>query len=192
MKTISTKLVLLTIFVILLVTVFPAAAGTVTTINFDNLADRELVTIQYSGLTFLGPNMILKYPNYNYDGYPAHSGENVLDVSGGSIRIDFTTPVSRVGTWYSTAYSGAFLEAYDSEGALIKSTSGGPSYTYSSYIELSGSNIAYVIIHDSGGWFTIDDLTYETPDTSIPEYPSIVLPIAAIMGLMFIFQRRRE
>lgn len=30
-----------------------------------------------------------------------------------------------------------------------------------------------------------------TPDTSIPEFPSVVLPVVAIMGLMFVFDRRK-
>ena len=30
------------------------------------------------------------------------------------------------------------------------------------------------------------------PDTQIPEFPSIALPVAAIIGLIFISQRRKE
>lgn len=193
MKKISTKLVLLTFFVILLVTVFPAAAGTVTTIDFEGLSDREILTTQYQsqGVTFSGNPMILKAPNYNVGGYPPHSGVDVVDVFNGPCRIDFVTPVSNVGIYYTAAFS-AYLEAYDSNGVLIGSDVGGYNYGSVGHLQVSGSNIAYVIIHDSNDYLIFDDLTFETSDTSIPEYPSIVLPIAAILGIMFIFQRRKE
>jgi hypothetical protein len=32
----------------------------------------------------------------------------------------------------------------------------------------------------------------ETPDVSVPEFPTIAVPVAAILGLMFIFGRRKQ
>ncbi len=34
--------------------------------------------------------------------------------------------------------------------------------------------------------------TAKPPDTSIPEFPSIAIPVAAVLGIMFISQRRRK
>lgn len=35
-------------------------------------------------------------------------------------------------------------------------------------------------------------IEYEPTSTSVPEFPTVVLPIAAIIGLAFIFQRKKE
>jgi hypothetical protein len=35
-------------------------------------------------------------------------------------------------------------------------------------------------------WITFDDLTY----TQIPEFPTIAVPVAALLGLMLIIQRK--
>ena len=53
MRKISPRLTLLTVFIILLVTVFPAAAGTVT-IDFENIPAGTFLTNQYQnlGVTF--------------------------------------------------------------------------------------------------------------------------------------------
>ena len=51
-------------------------------------------------------------------------------------------------------------------------------------------NIEYEDI-DDGGSASVTH-TIEVIITAIPEFPTIALPIAAILGLAFIFQRRRE
>jgi len=177
-----------------LITVFPVSAGTVTQIDFENLVYGNYVTTQYTsqGATFTGNALVLDTAHCD-PGYPPHSGTKLVDIVDGSIRVDFTNPVSRVGVWYTTGQTDAFLEAYDSQGNLLQRAEGIYNYGFSNYLEVSGSNIAYVIIHDTGDWFGIDDLSYETPSsTSIPEFPSVATPVAAILGLIVIFGRRKN
>ncbi|TQD26465.1 PEF-CTERM sorting domain-containing protein [Methanolobus vulcani] len=39
---------------------------------------------------------------------------------------------------------------------------------------------------------TIYRYGYNCPDTQVPEFPTIALPVAAIIGIAFIFQKRNE
>jgi hypothetical protein len=73
----------------------------------------------------------------------------------GNIRVDFSNSMSRVGVWYTVGATDAFLEAYDSQGKLIQSKEGYYNYGHSSYLEVTGSDIKYVIIHDTGNWQTV-------------------------------------
>ena len=60
--------------------------------------------------------------------------------------------------------------------------------------DMGASNGAYVINFknvDSSGTAGLAT-TVEVLITTIPEFPTIALPIAAILGLAFIFQRRKE
>ncbi|WP_406669932.1 PEF-CTERM sorting domain-containing protein [Methanolobus sp. ZRKC4] len=46
--------------------------------------------------------------------------------------------------------------------------------------------------HVHNGHVTIYKYGYNCSNTEIPEYPTIALPMAAILGLAFVFQRRKE
>lgn len=65
-------------------------------------------------------------------------------------------------------------------------------------LEVSSSKpIAYVIFHNHGNMIGFDDFEYETyqdctnGDCSIPEFPTVALPVIAVIGLVFLFQRRK-
>jgi hypothetical protein len=103
--------------------------------------------------------------------------------------ISFATPVSKVGLWYTSAYT-ASIEAYDDKGNLIKRVEGPNDLGTTEHLEVSGQNIKSITINCG----TFDDLEYETQDTSstsVPEFPTIILPVAAIIGLVVIFGRRK-
>jgi len=54
-------------------------------------------------------------------------------------------------------------------------------------------SISYITIDGYQNWyFMIDDLSFTSGSGSIPEFPSIVLPVAAVLGLMVIFGRRKN
>lgn len=192
MKKTSTRLILLTIFIILLVTVFPAAAGTVTTINFEDLEQGVYVRTSYPGLSFSESAWISTYPEY--PAFPAHSGNKKVDFyMGNPCTITFSKPVSKVGLWY-TSDGPTSIEAYDSAGKFINRVDGDSNLWTTTHLEVTGQHIASVFIRSG----TIDDLEYETEDdtntppiTGIPEFPSVALPVVAILGLMFIFQRKK-
>jgi len=212
MNKISPINILLTVFIISLVTAMPAAAGTVTVCDFEDQSLNNGDPISafatlYPGVTFSGgPDIgvcVKDVPDpigWNYWSFPPHSGNKALAFhffgnGDAQITATFTQPVSRVKLWY-TSTGPVTLNVYDKSNNLIatKTEAGGNTGT-SSPIEVSGENIAYAVFHDTDYQLVMDDFEFEsdpTNDPSIPEFPSIVLPIAAIMGLMFVFQRRKE
>lgn len=187
---------LLTGFVVTLVMVVPVNATT-TLIDFEQTfswSGQDIGYFYYAdyGLTFTGANVVwIGDSNYNHINYPPHSTKSVfLSLSGNEIRIDFAAPVSRVGIWY-TAESGGNIEAYSSSNSLIDSDSGGANLKSNSYIEVSGSNIAYVMLHGTMNRITYDDLEFDT-DLAIPEFPNIAIPVLSIIGLVFLINRRMK
>ena len=166
-----------------------ASAATTVLINFEDLNHYDYIGTHYPGLTFSSEAQILQKPHYHWEQYPPHSGINVFFNRNMNTRINFDSPVSRVGIWYSSPYGGN-IDAYDSSGTLIYSASGGANYGSNDYLEVSGSNIAYVILHDGANYITYDDLEYDTSD-EIPEFPTVAIPLLAIIGLMFLISRRK-
>jgi len=49
-----------------------------------------------------------------------------------------------------------------------------------------------------GDSFAFDDFTIGTidqvkpPTTNVPEFPTVAIPVAAVLGLIFVFGRRKE
>jgi len=75
-------------------------------------------------------------------------------------RIDLEEgTVSSLRAGYSS-YSTTYLDAYDAEGNLLQSaTGGGNLYTNClDYLSVDAPGIAYVIVHDAGNYWLIDDL----------------------------------
>ncbi len=60
-------------------------------------------------------------------------------------------------------------------------------------LTVSAPGMAYVIVHDRGNYFLIDDIcTDATGVSQIPEFPSILLPVVAALGIMLLMSRRRK
>jgi hypothetical protein len=174
--------------------VFPVAADDVTTINFDDLKDWDVVANQYAtqGVTFSGDVQILsKYGSLNYGGYPPHSDNNVIFSNNeGKITATFASPVSSVDFYYSSATS-LYIDAYDKQNIKIE-TASGPSITGANgHITLNVPNIDHVVIHDNGNFFVVDDFSFSS-STSIPEFPSIAVPVMGILGVLFVIGRKKN
>gem|GEM_PF-3064517 len=121
----------------------------------------------YYGLCFGPQATILENEifGYNFDDFPPHSGHAVLfSFTEDYIRVDFDDPVDHAGIWY-TAWSSFYLEGYDSSGNLLDSTSGPYNSGTNTYLEVNADDIFYVVMHDSGNHFTVDDLDW-TSSTS--------------------------
>jgi len=119
----------------------------------------------YSGVYF-GPDATILEDlvyGYNSEFYPPHSGHQVLfSKSNPTIRMDFTGGfVNYVEAWY-TSYTTFYMEAYNSSDVLIASTSGSSNYGSNSLLSVSSSNfdIAYVLFHDAGDFYALDDIAY--------------------------------
>ena len=98
---------------------------------------------------------------YGSQAYECHGNVFAwLGPNQGSGRIDFTGATAEsISMQTSTAY-GTYLDAYDSSGNLLASTYAGPNIRTGTLSEMAvtASNIAYVIVHDTGNYWLIDDL----------------------------------
>jgi hypothetical protein len=108
--------------------------------------------------------------------------------------ITFVTPVNSVTFDWWTIVNSMNVDVYDSSHTLLDSTGtlGNPSLSVDSGTNtLVGSGIKYLEFHNSDGLVQISTLTFSSSN-DIPEFPTIALPIISVLGLMFIFGRRKE
>jgi hypothetical protein len=125
-----------------------------TTLGYDWVY-ADIRTGKYNGRSLTDPSV--NYGQYVVNGYIcAWLGPNM-----GEGRIDFVNgPASYLSVLTST-YSGLSIDAYDSNNKLI-ATSGWANGNLGTYtftrLTVEAPNMAYVIIHDTGNYWIIDDL----------------------------------
>ena len=111
------------------------------------------------------------------------------------IRVDFDYATNHVELWYTTS-SDLYLEAYDASNGMIDMDTGNYNVWTNDFMEVnSGSfDIAYVLIHDSGNQFTVDDFGWEEGPGGdpIPEPTTILLLASGLLGLGGISRFRRK
>jgi len=178
-------------------------------ITFEDGTDLLAITNQYSGVTFsipAGGNWIYgdvingdwSYPTWWTNGNFFAVIDMYNPPNSNTGRIDFITPKNYVSVLVSTS-QGVKMEAYDATNTLIDQTDDCP-YTLNTntmcQLTVSGTDIKYVLIHDDNDQWVIDDLCYgSTGGIPTPEFPSIFLPVAMIIGFLgavLLIQRTRE
>jgi hypothetical protein len=140
--------------------------------DFENGVDEVPIRSTIPGMTFtttMGYDWVygdIRTGNYNVNPYGSCYYECYGDFfawlgpNQGMGRIDFVgATATSIGMLTSTHY-GTYLDAYDSSDNLMASDYAGANTQTGtmSEIEVSGSNIAYVIVHDTGNYWLIDDL----------------------------------
>ena len=134
------------------------------------------------------------------------SGNNALNVlgnpapGGGVLRLDFLGgAVASVSADITDATFPVIIEAYGSSGNLLDSSNTGGTSAIPTYETLSLSravaDIAYVIVHDSGNDYYVDNITYDTsPSASVPapEPATLLLVGSGLAGLVFAKRRKRN
>jgi len=200
------KLILTTLLVVSALTT-PAFAGT---IDFENMPDQYYYMSEHqnfgnywAGVNFGPAATILDSAKYGYNntGYPAHSGTAVLfSYQLPNIDVTFDTSVDFLSFYY-TSYSDIWIDAYNSSNQLIGQSYGGSNYGTNSYLSFTSStaNIAYVSIHDSGNYFTIDDFTINSDlvtgdprgNNPVPEPSTMLLLGGGLVGLAF-WRKRKQ
>jgi len=106
-----------------------------------------------------------------YNVYPYGNGGYVcngnvfawLGPAQGKGRIDFTGATARKISMLTSTYSGLWLRAYDENGQLLDSDYAPNNHgTHQlSGLTVSAPSIAYVLVHDAGNYWLIDDLCVE-------------------------------
>jgi hypothetical protein len=166
------------------------------TVTFDTLADGDLVTTQYPGLTFSNTVVLTAGISLNEFELPPRSGSNVASDSGGPITIDFLTPVTSFSAYF-TYLAPLTVTGFNSSSAAIASASS----AFGSNLALSGdpgsspnellmvaapSGISRVTIlgDPGGGSFTMDDAAF-TPlgGTTVPEPATGTLALCVVLLL---------
>jgi hypothetical protein len=175
----------------------PVRAGTVF-LNFEDLPDAyffssggENIGNFYSGVTF-GPYVtglsVTRFGGYDDAAYPPHSGDVVVwSAFDDPMTLVFDSPQSVVSFWF-TSLNPITMTAYDSGANSLGSVTGdantdGATGT-SSFLEFDGAGIASVAISSAAGQYVMDDLTFASSETTVPEPGSVVL-IATALCLVF-------
>jgi hypothetical protein len=198
--------------------VFAGVAQAAITINFEEGVgiDRTPINAQYTGITFVGATSGLPWlyldsttGSYNVSSWPSGAGGGgywINDLaaawtgeSGPDGKIAFNNADATFFQVNYCSYSQFYLEAYDSSGNLVDSTSGpanyaGPDGPGTLTVNApDGASIAYVMLHDTGNYWVVDnvvtDATGITP--TVPEPATIV--IWSLLGAVaYGWSRRRK
>ena len=170
------------------------------TINFDGLADGTAITAQYAGLVFSNLTVATAGVSLNEFEFPPQSGMNVALGNGGPITIVFSIPVISFDAFFTYSVP-LTLEAFNTSNTLVASAnslfanneglSGVPGSSPNELIQVSSSSgISSVeILSAPSGSFAMDDVTYATSTTSIPEPSSLILAFAGC-SVLIAFRKR--
>lgn len=185
--------------------------GTDTFIDFEDGVDLASITNQYSGVVFstegipnawiygdVTNNFYWNYPEFFCNGNFWTTIDQMGPADAG--RIDFPNGATYVSVLIG-GYTNVIMDAYDSSGNLVD-TAGPIEDNLNTFsmdrLTVEYPGISYVKIHDAGYVWVMDDLCTDatgTPPVPAPEFPTMVLPVTMIAGMLavvFFIQRTRE
>jgi hypothetical protein len=151
------------------------------TLDFEGFSDSTALSTQYPGLTFTDAIILTAGISLNEFELPPHSGGNVVSDNGGPMTIDFSAPITTFAGYFTyleplTIYAfntgkiqvAMATSAYSSNDALF----GDPGSSPNEFIQVSfTSGISSITITSdpAGGSFTMDDATFASATTTVPE-----------------------
>ena len=162
-------------------------AAPITSIDFETLTDSEIVTTQFSGLSFSNTRALSSGFSLNDLDFPPHSGSTVVSDDGSAIAIDFLTPVTSFSAFFTYAIP-ITLTAFDGIGGVLGSLNSALSTNVgvapNEFIQLSGLGLInqIKISGDPAGFsFTMDDVAFDS--ASVPEPNTLALLTIALAGI---------
>lgn len=143
--------------------------------GFEDGADRQPIRSNIPGLKFTttqGYNWIYgDWRTGNYNGpYPSGSftsSGNIfawLGENQGTGRIDFIGSTAKSLTLWTSTYSGLTMDAYDSNNNWLASSgwvTNNVNTGTMSALTVSAEKMSYILVHDSGNYWIVDDLEVE-------------------------------
>ncbi|UCH72339.1 MAG: hypothetical protein JSW62_01980, partial [Thermoplasmatales archaeon] len=157
----------------------PAPAGCVL-IDFEDGAEEQIISDTIPGLQFTTTYGIdwrygeAQYYNVNPYGSQLYecNGDFFawLGVTGDAGRIDFTEGTASYFSILVSTGSGVTVDAYDSSDVLIATSGWASSDTGTGYmtrLTISQPGMAYVIVHDTGNYWLMDDLVTDAPGVGV-------------------------
>jgi len=163
------------------------------TIDFEGLPDSTLITTQYPGLVFSNAEILTAGISLNEFDFPPHSGVNVAGDDGGPIMIQFLTPVTEVGAYFTYVQPLSLIALDTSSHTLTAASmysanyvsSGNPPNEFISFSDALGITNLTIKGNPMGGSFVMDDLTFTllSQSTTVPE-PSLFMGLGLIVGFL--------
>jgi hypothetical protein len=177
------------------------------TLDFEGFPDSTVLTNQYAGLDFSNAIILTAGISLNEFEFPPHSGVNVASDNGGPITIDFSTPITSFGGYF-TYLEPLTIDAFDAGDNQVASAtslffsnlaclagppcSGDPGSSPNEFIQVSftpGISSITITGDPGGGSFTLDDATYTS---TVPEPTSSLSVLIGAAGLFILCSRRQS
>jgi hypothetical protein len=156
------------------------SAGTVV-LDFEGLTDGTFITTQYLGVTFSNAQILTASISLDEFEFPPRSGVNVVGDTGGPMSISFGLPVFSFGGYFTYAQrlTLAGFDASSHQVAAVASAfsnnealSGDPGSSPNEFLQVGfAGGISQVTITGdlAGGSFALDDATYTSAVSTVPE-----------------------
>lgn len=165
------------VLVLLTAAALPLTAD-VMDLDFEGFPDGTILATQYPGVTFTNAIILTAGISLNEFDFPPHSGTNVASDNNGPMSIDFANPVLSFGGYFTyvelltiQAFNTADIQVASASSLFSQNfvSSGNPANEFIRVAFAEGISSVTITGDPSGGSFTLDDATYTTTSTSVPE-----------------------
>lgn len=173
-------------------------------IDFEKGSDGETISSSIPGLKFTTTYGIdWKYGDIRTESYSVYpyglgsyeTNDNFfawLGTTGDVGRIDFTEGGATYLSVLASTYSGLVLDAYDADNYLIATSDRATNnlntrtFTRLTVEAPLGETIAYILVHDSGNYWLIDDLCTDAPGVP-PSYYKVAELAQEVIGANYLW-----